>query len=289
MDIVRFKGGLGNQMFQYALLKSLSLQGRKVTASLGFYSRPSCERAFCLNEVFENVCFEVVNERIFKEIDIRWRAIKHNEKKIKEFLQDYANRFFWVEDAYGTYDESVFKTCNCAFVGYWQTEKYFGWAKKELLHDFKFSKGEEQLEKWKKRLTSSENYVSVHIRRGDYLKNSELYGNLSVSQYYEKAMRLAEKRNSNSIFVFFSDDIEWVKEHYYRKRAIYIQPELFDHYQMWYDMCLMSCCAHNIIANSSYSWWGAWLNGRGGTVIAPKLWLKGYEMPDICPDSWIRV
>lgn len=290
MDIVRFKGGLGNQMFQYALLKALSLQGRKVMGSLGFYAKNPNLTAFCLKDVFPNISLDIVDESIFEEINERWRVIKKNKIELENFLIDYAHRFFWVEELNGTYDEHIFETKNCVFVGYWQTEKYFRQIRKELLWDFQFSKGEEQLDRLKKRLLDKDNYVSVHIRRGDYLKHPEIYGNICDEGYYEAALSFVTENIKKPVFVFFSDEIQWVKEHYKYKGALYIEAEMFEHYQSWYDMSLMSCCAFNIIANSTFSWWGAWLNQRAERkVIAPKPWFNEHEMPDICPEDWIRL
>ncbi len=290
MDIVRFKAGLGNQMFQYALLKALSSRGRIVLGSLGFYTKYPDLVSFSLNQVFKNVQFDVVDEHIFEKLDECWKVIKQNNEKLREFLLDYSNRFFWVEDPEGTYNEHIFDTCNCVFVGYWQTEKYFISIRKEILRDFKFSYGEEQLNKVKKQLLISNRYVSVHIRRGDYLKCSKIYGGICTKQYYESAILHIKKYIDNLILVFFSDDMEWVKKYYYFENAIYIEEKMFEHYQAWYDMCLMSCCSANIIANSTFSWWGAWLNQRPEKrIVAPNPWFNEYKMPDICPDEWIRI
>ncbi len=290
MDIVRFKGGLGNQMFQYALLKSLSMQERDVRASVGFYDKNPCQASFCLKDVFPNVLFELVDENIFEEINEQWRIIKENTEELGYFLKDYRHRFFWVEEQQGTYDEHIFETNNCVFVGYWQTDKYFRQIRKELLQDFCFNKGDKKLDRLKEILLNNNNYVSVHIRRGDYLKNPVIYGNICNERYYDMAMALVRENIDNPVFVFFSDEIGWVKEHYKYRDAIYIEADMFENYQTWYDMCLMSCCSCNIIANSTFSWWGAWLNQRPERkVIAPQPWFHQYEMPDICPDDWIRL
>lgn len=290
MDIVRFKGGLGNQMFQYALLKALSLQGREVKGSLGFYDKHPNLASFCLRDVFPNVAFDIVDESVFNEIDEQWRIIKKNEEKLKNFLIDYEHRFFWVEEFNSTYDTHIFDTNNCVFVGYWQTEKYFCQFRKEILRDFQFSKGEDKLDKIRRKLLANDNYVSVHIRRGDYLRHPEIYGNICDEAYYDVALSFVRENVDNPTFVFFSDEIRWVKEHYKYEDVIYIEAEMFEHYQPWYDMCLMSCCSCNIIANSTFSWWGAWLNQRTGRkVIAPRLWTHGHERPDICPEDWIRL
>lgn len=295
MDIVRFKGGLGNQMFQYALLKALSLQGREVVGSLGFYENHPQLRQFCLMDVFKNISFDIVDEQNFNIINEQWKQIKQDKKKYNSFIKDYSNRFFWVEETAGKYDKNIFKTHNCTFVGYWQTEKYFIQIRQKLLFDFQFLEGEKRLCILRDKLLKSDNYISIHIRKGDYLNFSELYGNICTEQYYENAMNYMKKQVDTPIFVFFSDDIKWVKEHYKIKNAIYIEPKMFENYQSWYDMCLMSCCTHNIIANSTFSWWGAWLNQRSNKkVVAPKTWINDvgsikYEMPDICPKEWIRI
>lgn len=291
MDIVRFKGGLGNQMFQYALLKSLASKNRNVAGSLGHYIKPSGKRPFCLKNVFKNVSFYMVDEMVFEEINRQWKEIKQNERELTKFLTDYPNRFFWVEDPVGVYDKHIYETHNCTFVGFWQTEKYFIQIKEELIKDFQFFEGEKVLSALKKMFCVSEKYISVHVRRGDYLKNPEIYGDICTEQYYKKAIQLIKKKISDPVFVFFSDDIEWVKNRFWSDDAIYIEESMFKHYQAWYDMCLMSCCSHNIIANSTFSWWGAWLNNRvDRIVIAPRKWANGqYDLLDICPESWVRI
>lgn len=290
MDIVRFKGGLGNQMFQYAFLKALSSQGREVMGSLGYYAKYPQHRPFCLTDVFENVSLNIVDETIFEEIDKKWILIKQDKERREQYLKDYTNRFFWVEEADGTYDPRVFETSNCVFTGYWQTEKYFVQIRDTLLSDFRFSKGEQKLEEMKNKLLGGRQYVSVHIRRGDYLETPDRYWNICTRQYYDAAMAYAEKKVENPVFVFFSDDLEWTREQFQVKDAVFIEAGMFDCYQPWYDMCLMSCCSCNIIANSTFSWWGAWLNQRPEkTVVAPVPWFHGFGMIHICPEKWVRI
>ena len=114
-------------------------------------------------------------------------------------------------------------------------------------------------------------------------------GDVCTEAYYNKAMDYMEQRLGNCQFYFFSDDIEWVKEHYRKSNALYIESNMFERYQNWFDMCLMSFCSHHIIANSTYSWWGAWLNPREKIVIAPKTWARSKNFADICPVEWIRM
>lgn len=291
MDIVRFRGGLGNQMFQYAFYQALKQRGREVKANLGFYRRRPQSRSFGLTEVFPNIVLEEVSDEIFDDIDSRWIKIKSDSERLEAFLKDYDNRFFFVEDGRRKWLPEVFETKNCTFVGYWQSEKYFQDIKEILLEDFTFKVTCAGVKKLQEEFLGNKSYVSVHIRRGDYLNYKQMWGNLSENGYYQKAILYMKNRIPNARFVFFSDDIEWVKVNYRYDNAIYIGKEMFDYYEFWYDMFLMSCCAHNIIANSSFSWWGAWLNqNESKTVIAPEMWFfDGKPHKDICPVSWIRL
>lgn len=290
LDIVRFKGGLGNQMFQYAFFKALCERGRNVWGSLGFYSNHPEARGFYLPEAFPRITIPFVEDEVFDEWDERWKAVKADEEVLKDFLQDYPNRFFWVESEDCEYEKHVFDTRNCAYVGYWQSEKYFYDIKDIILSDFTFKKGDVEFEKLKAKLREGGNYISVHIRRGDYLKYSDVYVDLFAAGYYRDAREYMNEKIDEPTYVYFSDDIQWVKENIRDDRGIFIEASMFEDYQAWYDMCLMSCCAHNIIANSSYSWWGAWLNPNPEKIVtAPCKWVYINEMRDVCPDRWHRI
>ena len=100
---------------------------------------------------------------------------------------------------------------------------------------------------------------------------------------------MKEKVN-NCRFYFFSDDIEEIKEHYKMDNAVYVEKAMFDGYEDWYDMYLMSICKHNIIANSTFSWWGAWLNRHEDKiVIAPEKWINSCDYQDIYPKGWMQM
>lgn len=288
MDIVRFKGGLGNQMFQYAFLESLRHRNREVKASLGFYEKHKHNvMPFILDSVFQNVKIQTVQESIFEDIDYRWRQIKEDKEQLKRFKEDYSKRFFWVEDKDSEYREDVYKTQNCTFVGYWQTEKYFKEIETDIRKAFLFCNIESQLYELGKVLNNS--YCSVHLRRGDYLQN-DLYEGICDKEYYNKAIKYMKYFMPDIKFIFFSDDISWVRRNWMIEGAIFCSEKMFNDYQNWYDMYLMSQCKCNIIANSSFSWWGAWLNKKPEkVVIAPKKWLNGENTPDIWCNGWIKL
>lgn len=292
MDIVRLKGGLGNQMFQYAFMEALKKRGRQVKVSLGWYRKTAHAREFLLDKVFPGICLEYVADEIFDENDARWNKIKQDKTGLQAFCDHYEERFFWVEDVWKepcTYHPQIFQTRNCVFVGYWQSEKYFKDIRERLLGAFRFAASDTDLVKFGDRL-NKDGYVSVHVRRGDYLFNPDVYAGVCTQEYYLRAMDCIKEKAGNDNWIFFSDDMAWVRENLYVPNAVYFDKSMFDRYQDWYDMYFMSRCRHNIIANSTFSWWGAWLNQSADKiVIAPRRWHKNNETPDIWCEEWIRL
>lgn len=177
------------------------------------------------------------------------------------------------------------------FMGTWQSEKFFIDAKKMVRQVFVFNESllsGETLE-LKNRILA-ENSVSIHIRRGDYLNNqyNNGFAGVCTEEYYSKAIDLITKKVDQSVYYVFTDDKDWVSEHFKIENAIYVNINSGE--DSWQDMYLMSRCKHNIIANSSFSWWGAWLNANPDKiVIAPKLWWRLFEHDDVVPESWIRI
>lgn len=274
--IVYYTGGIGNQMFQYAFARCFTKMGRRVTGDISEY-RTFKGRKFELQSAFRNVTFEECNS------------------KLKTYYENIADCRYGEASTFETgclnTDMDVFKREKGVFRGYWQNCKYVEMVEKELRHDFEFrNKNDIKLQNVIESV-EKKNVVSVHIRRGDYLRANILYGGICTDDYYEAAMQYIMRHEENVIFCFFSDDIEWVKEKYKRdKNAIFVENDMFEAYEDWYDMYMMSECKHNIIANSSFSWWGAWLNKNPNKiVIAPQEWFNGTDMPDICPKSWIRL
>lgn len=286
MDIVRFKGGLGNQMFQYALVEALRCCGKRVGGNLGFYRKHRDTMPFMLDKVFPNIELNEVSDEEFKNVDNRWIEVKQNDEEYRYYKEHPEKRFFYVEDNVYHYDDNVFKTKDCTYVGYWQTERYFKNIRRKILQVFEFDKNNMILKKMGDNLT--ENYVGIHIRREDYLSLPTY--NICDIDYYEKAMQIVKRKISNARFIFFSDDLKWVYNQFYSKDVIFFDSSMVPDYQDWYDMYLMTKCRGNIIANSSFSWWGAWLNqNMGKVVVSPKIWIKGRETPDIWCDEWIKI
>jgi hypothetical protein len=283
--IVSYYGGLGNQMFIYALYRFLQSKGKNVRADLlSYYTVNS--RDFVLTKVFPNtnIC----------------RAHSHNIKKYRmmaPYMEHEIGFQYYIEPSVmggvkSFADERLMdNNLEWGYLqGYFQTKVFAQEIEDILRREYTFGETEDaRLQEivWALR---TKNAVAVHIRRGDYLDAARMYGGICTEEYYQEAMRVIKEKVEKPIFYFFSNDIEWVKDNFCEEDAVYIESQMFDDYQDWYDMYLTSECKHNIIANSSFSWWGAWLNqNKNKIVIAPKRWVNADSMEDIYLEEWMRI
>jgi hypothetical protein len=197
-------------------------------------------------------------------------------------------------EKYFHYDPSIETLPNKSYIdGYWQSEKYFKRIEPTVRKEFTLitspsTKNQKIIDKIK----SCES-VSLHIRRGDYVtdpKTNTLYGTCPP-EYYEKAIQLMKDKVKHPVYFVFSDDPEWIRSNMvtgYPQHVVDINGPDDAHE----DLRLMSCCKHHIIANSSFSWWGAWLsNNPKKVVVAPKKWFNNYhkDEQDVVPENWVRV
>lgn len=294
MNIVRFAGGLGNQMFQYALYRAFEINtNSKVIANISFYEdiQDTTPREFQLLKVFPNISLHIDETDLLAKKRMLYLKIYKRMwmKKINYSLLPI--NIFFREKESAVFDKRIFQLRNSAIYGYWQTEKYFKNISSILRNDFCFKEGDAKVEEFASVLKDNKNCVSVHVRRGDYLhdKYKELYGNICTREYYQQAVNYIKDHVERPKFIFFSDDIERVESQFGNENAIFVSVDMFEKYEDWYDMYLMSCCTHNIIANSSFSWWGAWLNNNPDKiVIAPGKWLNGKSTDDIWCEGWVR-
>ena len=178
------------------------------------------------------------------------------------------------------------------FKGFYQSERFFADIKDEVRESFTFDKNKANSRSLNmlEILDKDENAVSLHIRRGDYLQPKHWATTGSVCQlpYYQNAIAEMSRRVASPSYYIFSDDIAWVKENLPLQNAVYIDWNTDE--DSWQDMMLMSHCKHHIICNSTFSWWGAWLNpNMDKTVIVPSRWFQHSEAPDIYPTGWIKV
>lgn len=292
MVVVKLIGGLGNQLFQYALAKNLA------------------------KKLKTNVVLDVIP---FNEYKLHKYSLEHFNFE-KQFLTQNEQHFFGIEckknfsylyyrllslilkpkkiiEKDFSFDKSILENTNKHIYldGFWQSEKYFSEIKDELLKDLFIVKPLAGKNLEIANQIKKVNAISLHIRRADYVSNSKTLSVHGVCglDYYENALKLITNKIENPILFIFSDDINWVKENLVTNiDKVYVDHNNAD--TNYEDLRLMSLCKHNIIANSSFSWWGAWLNtNQSKIVIAPKRWYsdveKNNQTVDLIPDSWIRI
>lgn len=292
MIIVKLMGGLGNQMFQYAAAKRLAVKrGTTLKLEISLYRTEQKGLTF---RHFELDHFNL-KYTIAKRNDLFFIVDGEGVKaRVKRFIIPNKYRIKMIRENLSKYDESILEALDNVYLeGYWQSEKYFkdieGIIRKEYL--FKDpQKGENR--KLAHMIASTES-VSLHIRRGDYIsdiKTNEIHGACDID-YYFRAITEIEKRTANPHFFVFSDDIQWAKDNLMINHPVVFVDHNAGH-DAFEDMRLISQCMHNIIANSSFSWWGAWLNNNPEKiVVAPAKWnnKKDVDMKDIIPDGWLKI
>jgi len=275
--VTQLVGGLGNQMFQFAAGLGLA---KSKSASLKIDS--SAFRTYQLHkfDLLKWAVQSVEAEPLELKKLLEKKLFILPSKKFKEKQFSFDPEFFSINPP--VYLE-----------GYWQSEKYFKHVREELLGLFvpvlelsEYSRG------IKKSISDSPCAVSLHVRRGDYLlsKNQSVHGSCGLD-YYQKCIQYFENKYSDLNFFVFSDDITWAKENLkFKGQSEYVDGNGVDRNHE--DMLLMSLCRHNVIANSSFSWWGAWLNKNAGQeVIAPKQWFATgkYNYQDIYCEGWMKL
>jgi len=285
MIISNIIGGLGNQMFQYAAGRTLAhLNKTFIKLDVSSFSESKL-RSFDLLSFNANIGFATKQE-ISNLLPV------HNFEKAFQYLSPLKKRSYYREKEFG-FDKKVLGLGKNVYLkGYFQSEKYFLPAKNIIISDFTFKK---EFVKDVEDLSVSlrkENSVSVHIRRGDFDKDpvtTNYHGTLDIG-YYNSAIELVRSRIPNATFYFFSDNIDWVKENLPIPGGVFVSGNITKNHIE--DLYLMSQCRHNIIANSSFSWWGAWLNNNPEKiVIAPQKWFnKGpKDTQDLIPEGWFKI
>jgi len=298
MIIVNIKGGLGNQLFQYAAAKRLALKHNSPLKLDPHFEKDKLRD-------FKLPYFNIDNDEIATQEEIdrliisfrRYNNIYHKIKRKLELLKPYYKRRYY-QHKKRCNDLGILKASDNVYLdGYWGNEQFFSDIRQKLLSWFTLKPdyiNDDYLEI--KNKTKEENSVSIHIRRGDYAqkeKTRNFFGLLPLS-YYQKAINSLEKQFENLHFFIFSDDMPYVKQNInFEGTTTYINnPNLQD----YHELMLMSHCKHNIIANSTFSWWAAWLNQNPEKmVIAPHKWYNNeeaqryFEKYSFVPDGWMKI
>lgn len=254
-------GRLGNQMFQYA-----SLRGIASNRGYEFGIPPS------------NFSDEWSKHQLFEIFDLPNLPKNHIRLLDRGYAPVVQEKFFH-------YDEELHRMCpnDVSLFGYFQSEKYFKNIEESIREDFIFK--DHILAPCSEMMRDFNEIISLHVRRTDYLINSANHFNLGLD-YYEKALSHFDE---DCQVIVFSDDPEWCKEQKLFSGDRFLVSESKDN---TIDLCLMTMCTHHIIANSSFSWWGAWLS-RSKKVVAPSTWFgpnnADKDTKDLLPESWIVI
>jgi len=298
---VFLRGGLGNQMFQYALGLNLA---RKNNTELTLDTTALNDRFPRRNFTYRNFDLDVFKlqprftalSKISEKLPIpgAWLGLDLGIIKIQNILNFQK---MIIEKNERVFDASVFslEEENILLLGYWQNEKYFKDVESEVRTSFTFRYPLVGEAGFLAKKVKSSHSVSLHVRRGDYVsfKNVEQSMGKTDLSYYDRAARYINEHVPLAEFYIFSDDIAWCRENLKLPFPVtYVSPSSAG-LKAIYHLELMSLCKHNIIANSTFSWWGAWLNQNPGKIIvAPKRWYAGdnnkENQADIVPIGWIK-
>ncbi len=267
---VRLKGGLGNQLFQYASGKALAHKlGSPFYLDTSWFLKPNSKRQFKLPDL--GISGEINNLSKAKRavLKLGGRLLPKSINGSKSYLdepEDFAYQAFPADSKLHIYLD-----------GYWQSEKYFTDIRQQLLNELDLGQISMPTEHT---AFPSEKTVAVHIRRGDYITQTSSQA-LSI-EYVNRAMSVFD---SNYDFMFFSDDINWCRDTFKGDNLCFATNKTD-----LQDLKQMSEAAHNIIANSTFSWWSAWLNkNEHQRVIAPQPWTTDNTHADILPARWERI
>jgi hypothetical protein len=289
MIAVVLKDGLGNQLFQYAAARSLAARKKtKLKLDISSY-KVNKIRTYSLHHFAIQEDFITDNEKL------ALRARNVVSRGMKKLGMSAPTHRFHEKDFH--YDPTFFDLPDNLYIeGYWQSEKYFLPIETIIRKEFVVKSEPDQTNKALLEQIKTGNSVSLHVRRGDYVTDSNvnsIHGVCSLS-YYQQAVEYMTQRVNDPRFFIFSDDIDWVKQNL-RIDNSPVSYMTHNGYKDYEDLRLMYSCKYNIVANSSFSWWGAWLNNyKDKIVIAPVNWFKsqyrntGYYQPldPLLPDQY---
>ncbi|SFH87340.1 alpha-1,2-fucosyltransferase [Pisciglobus halotolerans] len=293
MKIVKFKGGLGNQLFQYAFMRLLEVGYgiSEVKADFTYYNgvkgdqvrKPRIEQ---LNTKIKKATeTDLNNVFLFSHLGDPL-SFKYKFKVMLEFMLN--NKYYYEKDRKKRNVQQIIEYNY--FDGYWQSWKYLEQIEKELKKEISYNKDFDEKTKNFIDKIKKENAVFIGIRRGDYLESTKTRKHYGIfdSDYYTKAIEYIKEKVDTPVFYIFSNDIQWVKENMnFDANVIYRTED--KQVSDIEELFIMAACKHAIIVNSTFYWWGAWLiENENKIVIAPKKWFKDDKPIDIVPNEWIK-
>ncbi len=298
MIILALKGGLGNQMFQYALGRRMAhIRRTELKLDLSYYDfqahgitedTPRKYRLSTLN-IKESIATDEEIALFFPTDKVSLKLLNGLRNRL---LPYYLGSI--VKEKASSFDPAILKTRKHVYLnGYWQTEKYFLDLASLIRSEFTVKSPLNEINLSIANQMRPTNSVSIHVRRGDYIINQathDFHGVCSLD-YYKRAVAEISAEITDPLFFVFSDDPEWTQDNIqlHHPTVFVTHNGVEEEYE---DLRLMSLCKHHIIANSSFSWWGAWLGtNRDKIVIAPKKWFNTADMDtkDLLPERWRKM
>jgi hypothetical protein len=288
--IVRLQGGLGNQLFQYAAARGLT-EGRKLLLDCSALGSGAKNTPDTTTRFFELSVFSTLKYNMLPPIAIKVLTSENRFVRLAKRLF-YPGLINISECPFQQARELAAKGTAIYLNGYFQDENFFLQIRRALLAELSFPDPGSVAPASLAQILSADNAVSIHVRRGDYLTPKALaFHGVLGPDYYQASVQLMNSRVPTPHYFIFSDDPDWCREHldFPGDKSIMPPGE-----KAWVDLALMSKCRHNIIANSSFSWWAAWLNNNPEKiVIAPRKWFADEEANSgqhtIIPDNWISI
>jgi len=292
MNRVAIFGGLGNQMFQYALAISMDANGIPTKISVNDFLLNRHYQGFELVKAF-NVPLPIF-DRMKASIMTKVRPlfVDTNPGLVKNTLSRLflkGNNIFQEKMEYN-YDEEVLRQSSSFLIGTWQSPRYFESQQQLIREVFNFNKPHDDINMQMSGEIANSNAVAVHVRRGFYLEPTLTRSRMVIdsSDYYYKAFDVISEQVDNPVFYVFSDDIEWAKRNLRGRKFVFVSHNKGAN--SYLDMYLMSLCKHFIIANSAFSWWPAWLSANENKIVVlPKPWIRETDCPSIYPNNWLAV
>jgi hypothetical protein len=283
--IVRIQGGLGNQLFQYASGAAVAARARlQLKVDVQWY-KAHTDRQFLLDKF--NTDIDIANE---KEVQMAKGAHDLFIDKALRKIKLRKEKFFFEKEF--VFDPTVLKINHAAYLkGYWQHFQYFEEFSDEIKRQFQLKQLTDIARTVQMKIDNS-NSIGIHLRRGDYITNSafnKFHGVLD-EHYYRTAIEVLMRKVPDASLYVFSDDINFAQQFFHSYKKVEVVTGNKDEE----DLILLSSCKHQIIANSTFSWWSAWLNKNPDkVVIAPQKWFadptRNAQTKSIIPHSWLRI
>lgn len=301
MIVVQLTGGLGNQLFQYAFARHLALLNESDllldTTQVESRSDPAHRRQYKLHHF--SIPSQVVSWDSRLRLSFRAKGIRYSRGPVSRLSRLFRNSKLLRElsESHFHFDTNALASRGDFYVtSYWQSPRYFDSIANQIRADLVLNQAlspEHQLIKDQIKATAGS--VALIVRRGDFANHShhsKFHGCCS-HEYYQEAQAIIKSRVKEPHLFIFSDDIEWARDNIDFSCPATFMDHPYNHSNYDYvDLHLISTCQHHIIANSTYGWWGAWLNQHSDQiVIAPKRWFldASIDTSDVCPAEWIRI